>query len=97
MKSPKGWSRRFDAPIALSPGRALVTLEDAARYIQELPAGQHEQQHWRNAVEALLVVVEGNGDPMLARIAMMQALGRDRPAEVPQPRRKRAKRYRIVR
>jgi len=33
------WSTRFDDPIELPNGRKLVTLEDAARYIQTA-AGQ---------------------------------------------------------
>jgi len=36
-KRPTGWKRPFDDPIPLSGGRQLVTLEDAAAYITELP------------------------------------------------------------
>ena len=41
----KGWQRRFEEPIPLPRGRQLVTLEDAARYIQKLPkAEQHVEE-----------------------------------------------------
>jgi hypothetical protein len=49
-----GWKREFDDPIPLPRGRQLVTLEDAARYIQELPEAEHKLDHWQAAVEALL-------------------------------------------
>lgn len=95
MKSPKVWQRRFVPAIPLPAGGELVTLGDAGRHIEQLPAAEHELAHWRNAVEALLLVVEHNGATMLARIAMMQALYRDKPE--PPPPRKRVKRYRILR
>ncbi len=58
-----GWKRAFDDPIALPRGRQLVTLEDAANYIQKLPEAEQLLEEWQAAVEALLMVVEtaGNG------------------------------------
>jgi hypothetical protein len=96
VKPDPGWERKFDDPIPLPRGGQLVTLEDAARYIQMLPEAEHELEHWKTSVEALLLVVQHNGPTMFARIGMMQALDRDRPPEPQEPRRKRAKRYRIV-
>jgi hypothetical protein len=32
------WSRRFDEPIALPDGRALITLRDAGAHISSLSA-----------------------------------------------------------
>jgi hypothetical protein len=75
-----GWTREFDDPIPLPGGRQLVTLEDAARYIQELPTAEHEVGHWQAAVEALLLVVKHNGPTMFARIGMMIALNATRSA-----------------
>jgi hypothetical protein len=69
-----GWKRPFDDPIPLPGGRQIVTLEDAARYIQSLPEAEHGQADWQNAVEALLLVVKHNGPTMFARIGMMRAL-----------------------
>ena len=68
------WSRKFFDPIILPDGRKLVTLKDAGEYIQALPAAQQKAEAWQAATQALLLVVNGNGDPMLARIGMMLAL-----------------------
>ena len=70
------WSRPFDEPIPLPRGRQLVTLKDAANYIQKLPAAEQQIAEWQVAVEALLLVVELNGPTMMARIiAQGHALG----------------------
>jgi hypothetical protein len=69
-----GCKREFDDPIPLPRGRQLVTLEDAARYIQMLPKIRQELEEWQAAVEALLLVVKHNGPVMFARIAMARAL-----------------------
>ncbi|WMT71083.1 hypothetical protein [Bradyrhizobium sp. Ash2021] len=69
-----GWGREFEEPIPLPDGRRLVTLQDAGEYIQSLPKATQNTAPWRNATEALLVVVNQNGPTMFARIAMMQAL-----------------------
>ena len=71
------WSRPFDEPIPLPRGRQLVTLKDAANYIQKLPAAEQQIAEWQVAVEALLLVVELNGPTMMARIGMLRALNRN--------------------
>jgi hypothetical protein len=71
-----GWKRRFDELIPLPRGRQLVVLEDAAKYIQKLPAVEQLLDEWQAAVEALLLVVELNGPTMMARIGVMRALNR---------------------
>ena len=71
-----GWKRRFDDLIPLPRGRQLVTLEDAAKYIQKLPAAEQQIAEWQAAVEALLLVVELKGPTMMARIGIMRALNR---------------------
>jgi|SRR5882724_8998390 len=73
----KGWQRRFDDPIPLPRGRQLVTLEDAAKYIQKLPEAEQLLEEWQDAVKALLLVAERNGPTMLARIGVMRALNRN--------------------
>jgi len=70
------WSRAFDEPIPLPRGRQLVTLKDAAAYIQKLPEAEQQLAEWQAAVEALLLVVELNGPTMMARIGMLRALNR---------------------
>jgi hypothetical protein len=71
-----GWRRRFDELIPLPRGPELVALEDAAKYIQKLPAAEQLLDEWQAAVEALLLVVELNGPTMMARIGVMRALNR---------------------
>ena len=70
------WSRRFDEPIPLPRGRQLVTLKDAANYIQQLPRAEQDLEEWQAAVEALLLVVELNGPTMMASIGILRALNR---------------------
>jgi hypothetical protein len=75
-----------------------VTLRDAALYITKLPKAEHDTEEWLAAMEALLLVAESDGPTMFARIGVMQALNRSKPAPkiAPRgitPRRKRAKAY----
>jgi hypothetical protein len=58
MAADRGWKRPFDDPIPLPRGRQLVTLEDAAKYIQKLPMAEQNLPEWQAAVEAMLLVVE---------------------------------------
>jgi hypothetical protein len=99
-KATKGWDRQFYDPIEL-PGRRkpLVTLRDAAQYIIKLPKAERHEPEWQTAAEVLMLIAKRGGDPMMAHIAMMQALHRDKgKVEVEAaPRRKRAKVYKIVR
>jgi hypothetical protein len=72
----KGWKRKFDDPIPLPRGRALVTLGDAGSYITKLPQAIHTAAEWQAAMEALLVATLG-GPTMFARIGVMRALNRN--------------------
>jgi len=91
------WSRPFPDPIELPDGRKLVTLEDAAKYIQKLPKAEHKKQHWQDAVEHLMRA-SGNSAAWLhfAYLFMIKAVkhGTEKPVE--EPRRKAAKKYRVV-
>lgn len=90
------WDQRFVDPIALPDGRTLRTLRDAATYITDLPNAEHDAAEWQTAMEVLLLVAEGDGPEMLARIGMMLALNR-RTKRTFAPRKKvAAKAYRIV-
>jgi hypothetical protein len=64
-------------PFPLPRGRQIVTLKDAANYIQKLPKAEQDLEEWQAAVEALLLVVELNGPTMMARIGIMRALNRN--------------------
>jgi hypothetical protein len=84
------WSRAFDEPIPLPRGRHLVTLKDAANYIQKLPKAEQDLEEWQAAVEALLLVVELSGPTMMARIGVMRALNRNVERVFSPPRDRRA-------
>jgi hypothetical protein len=91
----KGWHRAFTDPIPLPDGSEPRTLRDAANYITKLPKREHDALEWRAAIQALMLVAEHGGDTMLPRIGIMRALY---PGETaPTTRKKRAKKYRIVR
>jgi len=91
------WSRRFDAPIILNDGSALATLREAGHYIMRLAAAEQKKPHWQTAAGELLTAAERGGIVMLAEIAMRQALGHGKPEPPRAPRKKAAKKYRIVR
>lgn len=71
----QGWGRPFDEPIDVA-GRKLVTLLDAGEYIAALPKKEHNAPEWQAAMEALLLVAEGGGPTMFARIGILRALNR---------------------
>ena len=70
------WDQTFFDPIELPKGKKLVTLRDAANYIMKLPKAEHDAAEWQAAMEALLLVAEGGGPTMFARIGVMRALNR---------------------
>lgn len=71
------WSREFEEPILLPRNRQLVTLEDAARYIQRLPKPDQEAQEWQAATEALILAAEDRGPLLHSRIGVLRALNRN--------------------
>jgi hypothetical protein len=71
-----GWARKFEEPIALSDGRKIVTLRDAATHVTALPRKEAELPEWQAAIEALILVAYLGGPTMFARIAVMRALNR---------------------
>jgi hypothetical protein len=90
------WEQTFADPIELPDGRTLRSLRDAGEFIQSLPKAMQDRPEWQTATEALLLVVECNGDTLFAYIAIMQALNAGKPTEPRAPRRKAAKRYRVL-
>jgi hypothetical protein len=77
--------------IRLGAGR------DAGNYITKLPRTEHDLPEWLAATEALMPVAEHGGPTMMARIGVMRALRRRVEPAAPKPRKKRARKYRIVR
>lgn len=74
----KGWGRPFDEPIEVA-GRKLVTLLDAGEYIAGLPKKEHAAPEWQAAMQALILVAEGGGPTMFARIGIRRALNAGKP------------------
>jgi hypothetical protein len=89
------WNRRFDDPIPLGDGRKLLTLRDAGRYIQSLPAAEQRKVQWQTATSILLAAAEGRDFPMHARIAVAKAIAL--PKAPVEKRRRAAKKYRVIR
>ena len=72
------WSAAFDDPVRVSNKRKLLTLQQAADYIMELPEDVQHEPHWQTAIETLINAAEtGGGWLMFARIAMLRALNAD--------------------
>jgi len=90
------WEQFFLDPIELPDGRVLRSVRDAGEFIQSLPKATHERPEWRAAVEALLVVVERDGDTLPVRIGIMRALNTGQQLKHDHPRRKRAKKHRSI-
>jgi len=53
-----------------------ATLLDAGEYIAALPKKEHAAPEWQAAMEALILVAEGGGPTMFARIGVVRALNR---------------------
>jgi hypothetical protein len=70
------WGARFDDPIALANGRKLLTLQDAATQITNLPKKEPDLPEWQAAIAALMLVADRGGPTMFARIGVMRALNR---------------------
>jgi hypothetical protein len=95
----RGWGRTFDDPIPLPSGGELRTLRDSGNYISKLSKREHNAPAWLAAMATLLLEVEhgeAGADPMMARIAMIQALYAGKPVSTPEPRRRAVKKYRVI-
>ena len=90
------WSTAFDDPIPLPDGRELITLQDAAIYIQKLPKPQHDLPHWQHAVEHLLRASGSAAWLMFAHMFMLKALNHGRPAPPKTPQRNATKRFNVI-
>ncbi|MEZ2141240.1 hypothetical protein AAE026_02860 [Bradyrhizobium sp. DN5] len=72
------WSAEFDDPVRVSNKRKLLTLQEAADYVMQLPEDAQHEAHWQTAIETLINAAEtGGGWMMFARIAMLRALNAD--------------------
>ena len=72
-----------------------MTLKDAADYIMALPKNVHDAPHWQLAMEQLIDAAEA-GTSSCTRIAVLKALNHGKPSPASEPRRKAAKKHRII-
>jgi hypothetical protein len=71
------WSTPFNEPIPLPDGGQIVTLEDAATYIQKLPKAEQDLDLWQFAVEMLINAADNGWPLIMANIALLRALNRN--------------------
>jgi len=91
------WSLKFDEPITVGKGKRLRTLRDAGEYVTALSKKEAAESRWRVAASCLLTASEkGGGLVVMAQIAMMRALKAHEPQPKQSPRKRAAKKYRIV-
>lgn len=81
----------------LAKGKRPRTLREAADHIIALPPKETKLEHWQTAMACLLSAAEKDGPAMMARIGVVRALGVGESAAPTTPRKKAAKRYRIIR
>jgi hypothetical protein len=60
----------------LPRGRQIVTLKDAAEYIQKLPEAEQQLEEWQTAIACLIGAAEGRDFVMHTRIGVLRALNR---------------------
>jgi len=92
--------QQFFDPIILSGRKPLLTLRDAAQFVMKFPKAEHDAEEWQAAMAALLLVAEHDGPTMFPRISVMRAINggtSTRAARSSGPRKKAARKYRIVR
>jgi hypothetical protein len=93
------WSTRFHAPIILPDKTELETLDDARRYLtkQKLPKSAAFKDLLATAIKVTMLAAEGKDFAMTARRAIVMYVHRNDLPDEPQPRVKKAKRYRVIR
>jgi hypothetical protein len=73
------WTTLFYESIPLPDGSPLLTLQDAAQYIQKLPQAEQDLHTWQFAVEMLNNAADNGWPLMMAHIAILRALGHGKP------------------
>ena len=70
------WSTPFHEPIPLPDGLQIVTLNDAAYFINKLPIATQNLPKWRFAVEMLINAADHGWPLMVAHVVFTSALRR---------------------
>ena len=72
------WDSEFAEPIHLPNNVVATTLRQVIAYISELPDAERHSREWQNARKHILQAAVQVGSVWFARIAIIQALQRDR-------------------
>src|SRR5258707_14254940 len=72
------WDSEFAEPIDLPNNVVATTLRQVTAYINELPDAERNSREWQNARQRILDAADQVGSIWFARIAIIQALQRDR-------------------
>src|SRR5450755_3665802 len=72
------WDSEFAEPIDLPDNVVATTLRQVTAYISELPDAEQNSREWQNARRRILDAADQVGSIWFARIAIIQALQRDR-------------------
>jgi hypothetical protein len=83
------WSKRFEPPIPLPGGGSLVTLRDAANFIERLPPTEQQHPKVQTAIHVLLQAVDHGGPVIFARMGVTAMLGRHDPPKPTRPPKRR--------
>ena len=72
------WDLEFAEPIDLPNNVVATTLRQVTAYISELPDAEQNSREWQCARKRILEAADQVGSIWFARIAIIQALQRDR-------------------
>jgi hypothetical protein len=72
------WDSEFAEPIDLPNNVVATTLRQVTAYISELPDAEQNSREWQNARQRVRDAADQVGSIWFARIAIIQALQRDR-------------------
>ena len=72
------WNSEFAEPIDLPNELVATNLRQVIVYISELPDTEQNSPEWQNARKCILQAADQIGSIWFARLAIMQALQRDR-------------------
>jgi hypothetical protein len=72
------WDLEFAEPIILPNNLVAYTLRDVVGYLGALSVNDQDSEEWRKARKCIFQAADGAGSVWFARIAVIQALQRER-------------------